>query len=456
MKTLALVMCNNMHMDIQRANEILSCIDQKAYEIISDYTKADIVIIMTCAFGNGKSYSMYVIADVRRNCKPNAKVVVTGCLAKLNQKELEAIEGIIVKPSIFKEENSILKEASNIPQNKVIISMGCMRKCSYCVYPLLGQYVSKPVEIILKEVKELYESEFTIYITGGLETSDYGIDLYGRRKFAELLDFICTNYPNCNYIIGWLHPIGLTDELLSVISKHKNIVEVMVHIQHVNEKILMSMNRPTFEFTNQRLQRLRRLRPDIAISTEVIVGFPGEGEKEFDELVSYLDQGLFNEIAVASYEPVYGTKAATLPNMLPWNVRNERMEYIKNRYHCSSYPAPPPEKELKPILASYMEACKQLSVIPSMIILPAKRQKLQCIAGTDTIYKTKEGFSKLLEETFEQILNARDELSINETRKMIWDTYTFEFRQYIYEVFKSFKQKPELIKRAKRILDLID
>ena len=97
-KKIAVVLCNDMHMDIERANLLLNYIAQdENYHIICDYTSADIVIIQTCAFGNGKKYSMQVIADVTLNAMPDARIMVTGCLVSINKEELEAIPNIEVK-----------------------------------------------------------------------------------------------------------------------------------------------------------------------------------------------------------------------------------------------------------------------------------------------------------------------------------------------------------------------
>lgn len=455
MHKVSLVMCNDMHMDIEQANEMLSCICQNSnYHISSDYTEADIVIIMTCAFGPGKKHSMYVIADVQRNCKPDAIIIASGCLVKLNSEELKAIPGIEVKT--IQEVKEFFGKAKQhiklVPQNKVIISSGCLKRCSYCVYPLIAnKYVSKPMEQVLEEVEKIYQNEMTIYISGGLETSDYGIDLYGARKFPDLLDSICTKYPNCNYVIGWFHPAGLTDELFSVISKHKNIVEIMVHIQHVNPELLRNMNRPSFNFTNERLFTLRSLRPDIAISTEVIVGFPGETQKQFKELIEYLDQGLFQDIGVASYEPVIGTKAALLADLPPLEVRNERMEYISRRYNCTTYPAP--GNQFEAVLKSYFEACYFLDKIPHMMVKnPEARQKYKYVAGLDTELKKPEQFGMELAKIFEEIVNARDEFTIAKMKKYMCETYTMEFRQYVYQVIEQSGLKPAMLQRAKVIL----
>lgn len=359
---IALILCSDMHMDIDQANTLMS--KYPKHEYVTDYTKADMVIIMTCAFGAKKAYSMFVIAEVLKNANQGAKVIATGCLAKLNKTELEAISELTVKS--FEEVVHILSTAPSsdptnvvkkILQNVVIISSGCLKKCSYCVYPLIaGEYKSKPIEDIIAEVSILAKIEPIVYITGAQETSDYGVDLYGTHKFASLLDQICSTFPNLLLGIGWFNPDGLSDDVINVIETHKNIVHIMLHTQHNNNDILRNMHRPPIEITECKIKKLHSVRPDIKISTEVIVGFPGETEEIFNGLVNYLEENrdLFQDIGVASYEPVIGTTAATLPNLPEYSVRQKRMEIIQVQFNATAYPAP---KDFKPLLSSYLEAC---------------------------------------------------------------------------------------------------
>ncbi len=448
-------MCSEMHMDIELANELLSSIYANENSVIcTDYTEADTIVIITHAFGAGVRYSMYVIADVLRNCKPGSTVVVTGDLVKLYGEQLTKIPGVDVKTidevfNLFGRTN-IMKF---VKQNKVIISQGCLKHCSYCVYPLVcGKYVSKPKEKILEEVEELYVVENTIYISGALETSDYGIDLYGKKTLPALVDEICTRYPDCNYVIGWLHPLGLTDEFISVVAKHKNISEVMVHIQHVNNGILATMNRPSFEYTNARLTKLKKHAPHIILSTEVIVGLPGETEIEFNELINYLDSGLFHDIGVASYEPVLGTKAAILKDMPSFETSYERMYAVKNRYkNSTAYPAL--EKRFVPILEYFFEACKVLDSIPHMLVLtPYERERYPFVAGVDTKQKMPEEFGNILTEIYNEIVSARDSLNVARLIKRYNSMYTLEFRKFVYQVLKNTKMKPQMLEKARQVL----
>lgn len=294
------------------------------------------------------------------------------------------------------------------------------------------------------------DSMRNIYLTGAHETSDYGIDLYGTHKIAELLESVCREYPNCNYVIGCFHPAGLTDDVIDVIGKYQNIIEIMVHVQHNDDKILRSMNRPSHDFTMKRIIKLREKRPDLVISTEVIVGFPGETGEKFQKLVDFLDLGLFQDIGVASFEPVLNTKAARIPKCPSYEVRNSRMEYIKQRYNCCAYEAP---RDLKPILETYLNAVTYLKNLPSMILLPETRQKYQYIGGIDTELKMPENFMALLTELVEEVKSARDEFAIEQEKAKLRNKYTYEFRQFVYEILvNSVDGKRLIMDRVKKVL----
>ena len=427
MKKVALVLCNDMHMDIANANIIINHITKsKAYEVVCDYTIADVIVILTCAFGPNKMYSMRVIADVRLNSMPNAKVIVTGCLTKIAGNELRII-----------------------PQNKVIISTGCLHKCSYCVYPMVEpSYKSRPMDEILNEIGEMYDSEATIYITGAQETSDYGIDLYGSRKFAELMKQILKKYPESQYVIGWFHPAGLTDEVMSVLIKNKNITEIMLHIQHVSDKILHEMNRGTpFNKIEEKIKRLKELRPDLAISTEVIVGFPGESDKQFEELVNFLNKGYFSDIGVASYEAVLGTKAANLANQIEPSEKKKRLEFIKSKFFATCYPAD--EHSSDSIIDEYLKSRNMLQKLPKNIFKPEKRQKYEMIAGTDVTEKL--NFEIHFSYIFRLLNDARSEFGQNCFKEKT-AFYTDEVKKICCEIICKGDFKPALKERAKKLL----
>lgn len=462
MKKISVILCNNMHMDIENANKLLTVIQDSnknstnCRTIETDYTQADEIIIITCAFGNGKLESLRIISDVVSNMRNDAKLIITGCMVKtdlellLDVKEDALVLDFETVLKIFSE-NEVSNIRQFIPQNKVIISTGCKKKCSYCVYPnIADKYVSKPKEQILSEVERMHENETTIYITGAQETSDYGIDLYHESGYniSNLVDDICTKYPDCNFVIGWFHPSGLTDEFISVLEKHKNIIEIMIHIQHVSGRILRLMRRPSFSFTEGRLQKIKQIRPDLAISTEVIVGFSGETEAEFLNLVKYLDNAGFADIGVASYEQVENTPAAKL-TQLPKEVRTERMNFLLNRYKgSSSYPAP--NFEESDLNAYYMQTKLKLEKCGGMILNSEARQQYSSIAGTDTELKL--DAEATIAHIYQAILNARDELEISRVKAEIQSLYTEEFRIKLFNMFSESVKKPGIVERFRRIL----
>lgn len=454
MKKISIVLCNNMHMDLDKADTLLKYIKQNVeYEVVCDYTIADIIIIMTCAFGSKKIYSVRVIADISVNCKSGANIIVTGCLVGLKKSELGMISGITLRDfdDLIKEFDTGGNELVKVlPQNKVIISEGCLHRCSYCVYPLIaGKYVSKPIDDILNEVEKLYETENTIYITGALETSDYGIDLYGKKVFSSLLNKIVKKYPKCNYVIGWFNPSGLDDDVISVIAENTNIIEIMLHIQHVDETILKNMNRSSFLEVDEKIRILKKKRKDLTISTEVIVGFPGETEVEFQNLVKYLQKGYFEDIGVASFEPVLGTKAALMENQVPLEERQRRMNYIRDNFGATCYFTD--ENLSESIINEYFSVYKFLLKMPRNIL--QDRQKYNCIAGIDTNDKLEE-FKNHLYQVFEIIVNSRTEYDITKNQKLICDKYTFEARCLFYKIICQGGFKEKLLVRANEMLQV--
>lgn len=450
---IALIMCNDMHADLEKANILLAKIPNS--DITTDYTIADVIIIYACAFGSNKSYSVKVIADVRMNAKSDAKVIVTGCLAQVFRKDLEYIPNIQVKSfgellKCFEKKDETTSKS--IRQNTVIISEGCLYKCSYCVYPKVcgGKYKSKPIEQIIDEVRVLNETESTICISGAQETSEYGVDLYKKPQISRLMAQIAEEFPNTKFIIGWYNPSRLGNIVQTIIN-HDNISEIMLHIEHNDPEILRKMNR-SYDIVSisDYLRILREKRPDLIISTEVIVGFPGETDEKFDNLVLYLSQGYFDDIAVASYEKVEGTNAAKMNDQVPKEVANKRMEVIQKRFNATCYPAPSAEEESETINDIYLKAYYLLKGMPKKVLNNEAMQKYSNIAGVDT--KSKLEFEKEFEKIVSIISNARDELASKRAKKYLTTVYTKEILTFANEIIQGGAFKPGFKSKAKNIL----
>ena len=449
-----------MHMDLDKANRFLTSVKfNPEITITTKFNEADVIIIYTCAFGiANKKRSVEIIADIMINCKVNARVIVTGCLLKTNMEELRTI--ITLQSPTFelmsfedveKEFAKYQKPVDYVPsQNIVIISEGCRFKCSYCTYSkIFPNYKSRPFDDIYLEVKELEDLESTIYITGAQETSSYGCDLNdGKPMFDKLMDRLATDFPDNNFVIGWFHPAGLTDSVISVIERHKNIVGIMLHIQHVDEEILKAMNRPRFSDTMEKINELRRKRCDLKISSEVIVGFPGETEEKFEKLVRFLDYRYFYDLGVASYEAVFGTEAANMPNQISYNEKIRRMNYISQVFNAKCYPTE--RYSVADLVNVYKKAQELLMEFPCFIL--KDNQQYSDIANTDTetkLYK----FSECVCEVVGLVTSARTEFDFAKSYEAIYSKYSLEARKIFKSVFENGDFKPAVKERANRLLN---
>lgn len=454
MKKIAIILCNDMHMDIEKANRLLN--NLKQYEITINYREADVIIIYLCALGKtNKVKSMQILADIVVNAKPSVRIIVTGCMVKTDYNLLQEFTGEVIGFDELLETiggSTSSKDYPIIKSNQVVISEGCKYNCSYCFYTqICPKYVSKPFHLIYEEVKEMDKSESTIYLTGGQETSNYGIDLQEKTSIEELVEKLAIDFPNTNFVIGWFHPAGLTDSMIEVLSKHKNIIEIGVHIQHVDEKILKSMGRPCFSRTDMQIKKLLNARPDIRISTEVIVGYPGESEEQFWKLVEYLDRGYFYDIGVAMFESVHGTKAATLSNKVPYAVKKRRMQIIskiiREKYKSECYFTDDVDNiDLLEIFYQYLSYFQKL---PSELL--RNTQVYECIAGVDTLAKIQ--FQNHLEIVLELIINARTDFNFKRSRERIEKEYSKEARIFFRSIFEASDLKPAIKSRATQLLN---
>ena len=202
-----------------------------------------------------------------------------------------------------------------------------------------------------------------------------------------------------------------------------------------------------FKDTDKKIRKLKEARPDLIISTEVIVGFPGETEVEFQNLVKYLNNGYFSDIGVASYEPVLGTKAAMLPNQVPSEQKAQRMKFIKENFLATCYPAD--ESSAESVIEEYIKAYEVLTSLPKNIL--KDRQQYNCIAGTDTRAKLEE-LEEYLGDVFEKISNSRTDFDLRKNHKYIYEKYTPEARKFFFEVISRGDFKQALKLRARTLL----
>lgn len=340
------------------------------YTITNSLEQADIIVINTCGFiQDAKEESIEAIWEMTKykntgNCK---YLILAGCLAERYSKELleeinevDAIIGtgnikdiVDVIDSLEKGEKRVEK-TKNINENYleeikrtnfrsteyVKISEGCNNYCSYCIIPRLrGKYRSRKIEDIVKEVNYMAENGVKEVILIAQNTADYGIDLYGDYKLAELLKEL-NAIKNLQWIrLLYLYPDNFTDDLIYAIKTNEKVVKyVDIPLQHISNPILNKMNRKTSkEYIINLINKLRKEIPNIIIRTTFIVGFPGEEEIHFQELYNFVKNIKFDKLGVFTYSREEGTLAYNFDSQVKEIVKQNRKNKLMKLQQKISY-----------------------------------------------------------------------------------------------------------------------
>lgn len=334
---------------------ILGALEQKGYEITLDETDAEIVIVNTCAFIHDAEKES--IRSILEMVEEGKKVIVAGCLSQKYNEELKQaipeISGMIgaknVKDIIGIIENIDKNYASSVDKNSnfkypedverqqitvgassyIKIGDGCNYQCGYCIIPKLrGKYVSRPVENIVKEAKDLIQKGVTEIILIAQDTSSYGIDLYGKQALPRLLKEL-NNLEGLEWIrIMYAYPTQMTDELIDAIANLEKVVKyVDIPLQHSHPRVLESMKRPVMD-NALLVEKIRKKIPNVAIRTSLIVGYPGESEEEFEHLYNFVKNVKFDRLGVFEYSREKGTYSDTLKPQIPSKTKKIRREKI--------------------------------------------------------------------------------------------------------------------------------
>ena len=337
-----------------------SLLDKDKYKMVENPNEADILIVNTCGFIDAaKEESIDTILESveyknEGRCK---KVLLSGCLAQRYPeeliKEIPEIDGIIGTGNIeyinelldrslsgdlfVKTDNlnsayleGIRKEKVNTTEY-VKISEGCNNNCSYCIIPSLrGKNRSRKIEDVYKEVEYLVSKGAREIILIAQNTTDYGIDLYSKYSLANLIREI-SKIEELKWIrVLYLYPDHFTDDLIEEFKNNDKLVNyVDIPLQHISDNVLKNMNRKTSkDHIIKTLKNLRKSVPDIVIRTTFIVGFPGESQDDFNQLVDFIEDIKFDKLGVFEYSREEGTRAASLDEQIPNNIKEERKNEI--------------------------------------------------------------------------------------------------------------------------------
>ena len=211
------------------------------------------------------------------------------------------------------------------------ISEGCNHRCTFCTIPSIrGIFRSKPREQILDEARTLVHSGVVELNLVAQDTSFYGHDLKDQDGLVTLLKQLETIDELTWIRLMYLYPMGLTDTLVKTIAQSEKVVPYMdIPLQHSHERVLRDMRRPhTRESNHQLVERLRQAIPDLTLRTTFIVGFPGETEAEFQDLLDFVQWARFDAMGCFPYFPEEGTQAAAMPNQIPDDIKQERVERL--------------------------------------------------------------------------------------------------------------------------------
>jgi ribosomal protein S12 methylthiotransferase len=346
------------------SERMLGLLAQDGYVLVPDAKDADLVIVNTCGFIDAaRQESLGVIREMldRKRAGAVKGVVVAGCLAERQKEmlleevpEVDQVVGVFGREEIARvadrimgdlhEQRTVFRPAPVRAQDDrarlritprhlayLKVSEGCDRLCTFCAIPYMrGKHVTKPIERVVEEARELAADGVRELNLVAQDMTYYGVDLYGRPRLADLLREL-DQVEGIDWVrVLYNYPNYFTDELYEVLASAAKVIRYLdMPLQHINDRMLKLMNRRhTRAETEAIVARLRREIPGLVLRTTFIVGFPGETEEEFQELLDYVTEARFERLGAFSYSLEPDTPAAKLPGHLPEGVKAERRDRV--------------------------------------------------------------------------------------------------------------------------------
>lgn len=341
---------------------MLGLLSEKGYGFTDDETEADVIIVNTCCFiGDAKEESVNTILEMA-GYKESGKcrvLLVAGCLAERYRQEIfdeipevDAVLGTASYDSIAEAVEKALEgqrplkcgDTGRLIMTKpgrilttgghyahLKIAEGCDKRCTYCIIPKLrGSYRSFPIEHLVEEAVKLSKQGVRELILVAQETTLYGTDLYGEKSLHRLLKELC-RIQGIRWIrIQYCYPEEIYDGLIQVIKEEPKICHYLdLPIQHASDRILKRMGRRASKEDLQKIVgKLREEIPDICLRTTLISGFPGETQKDHEELMDFVDELEFDRLGVFAYSAEEGTPAAEMEAQVPEEIKQARREEL--------------------------------------------------------------------------------------------------------------------------------
>ncbi len=348
------------------SEKLLGALGQEGFIISAEPEGADFVVVNTCAFIDAaRSESLAVIQEMLHLKKERQvkHVVVTGCMPQRYREQLlRDLPGVDAIAGIFSQEKlpALLRELAGqkeaaqsfsttyltpplvapdtarlrlTPRHYayVRISEGCDNRCSYCTIPdIRGPLRSKPIEAVITEARELVSDGARELVLIGQDTTSYGKDIYDDYRLPELVRRLA-EIDGIRWLrILYTHPAHYTDEFIALFREIPKLCRYIdLPVQHARDRILAAMKRRVTRAEMEALiERLRREVPDVTLRTSVIVGFPGETDADFAELLDFLKKVRFDRLGAFKYSREEGTPAGEMPDQIPDAVKNERSDEV--------------------------------------------------------------------------------------------------------------------------------
>lgn len=335
--------CSKNTVDSER---LMSQFKLNKFDIIDDPNRADSIVINTCGFidaAKEESVNTILSAIELKKTGKIKKVVVAGCLSERYMNDLrkeipevdaffgtEAYEGIVKEFGGNLKYELLGERVITTPKHFAYlkISEGCDNPCSFCAIPLMrGLHKTKPIDELIAEATSLAHQGVKELVIIGQDTTDYGIDLYGKRNLAELLHKL-SEISGIEWIrLLYVYPSHFPDDLMSEIATNPKICKYIdVPLQHISDPVLKSMRRGiTKRRTKELLNTLQEKIPGLTLRTTFIVGYPNETEKEFEELCDFIRDIRFDRFGVFTYSVEENTPSFILGDPISQEIKEERM-----------------------------------------------------------------------------------------------------------------------------------
>ena len=352
------------------------------FKIVNDPEQADIIIVNTCGFiDSAKEEAISTILEMSEYKKGRCKYLIAmGCLVQRYYDELlkllpevdlfiklddydkfwNIVEELVYEHKVeksTKKKVTKISELQPLPMPKynefmeriittgknyayLKIGEGCSNNCTYCAIPYIrGPFCSRPMEDIIDEANKLANEGIKELIVIAQDTTKYGIDIYGESKLAELLTKI-SQIPQIKWIrFLYAYPEGITEELINTVATNKKIAKYFdIPIQHISNSILKKMNRKTSkEGIKKIIEKIKSKIPDVTLRTSLIVGFPGETQEDFTQLINFIEETKFDKLGAFMYSKEEGTPAEKLPNQIHGNTKKSRYNKVMKKQQDISY-----------------------------------------------------------------------------------------------------------------------